>query len=491
MLMVRVSAALLVTLLAVPAAAQPLFTDALPREEFAARRARVMEQIGDGVAVIQGAAASPSYVKFRQANQFFYLSGVEVPRAILVIDGRDKRSTLYLPPRDERAERSEGPVLVPGPEAAALTGVDAALARDLFAAGVIVMGQQGRIVYTPFRPETQGAGSPGNVLGAQAAAAADPWDGRPSREAVFIEKLKAQAPQVTLRNLDPVLDAMRLVKSPREIALIREATRLSALGIAEAMKAAQPGMFEYELEAVSDYVYKKHNAQGIGYFALVAAGKNAHYPHYHAAQTQLADGDFVLYDYAPDFKYYTSDVTRMFPANGRFSPWQREAYTTYLRLYRALMTSIRPGATPRAIMGDAVVKMDAFLKSFTFTDPKIKAAAEQFVTRYRRQQENPRAMLGHWVGMEVHDVTAPFDTLKPGMIFTIEPALTIEADRVYIRLEDMILITETGYENMSESLPYEIDAIEKLMAEDGLGERKPAAPRTSAAAKPQTSGPRR
>jgi Xaa-Pro aminopeptidase len=91
--------------------------------------------------------------------------------------------------------------------------------------------------------------------------------------------------------------------------------------------------------------------------------------------------------------------------------------------------------------------------------------------------------------MEVHDVTAPFDTLKPGMIFTIEPALTIEADRVYIRLEDMILITDTGYENMSESLPYEIDAVEKLMAEDGLGERK-SAPRTSAAPKPQTSGQR-
>ena len=491
--MSRFAAALLVVLLAAPAAAQPpLFTDALPKEEFVARRARVMEQIGDGVAIIQGAGESPSYVKFRQANQFFYLSGVETPRAILVIDGRDKRSTLYVAPRNERMERSEGPVLVPGAEAASLTGVDAVLARDLFAAAVVVFGQQGRTIYTPYRPETQGAGTPGNVLGALAAAAADPWDGRPSREAVFIEKLRAQAPQLTVRNLDPVLDGMRLIKGPREIALIREATRLSALGIAEAMKASQPGMYEYELEAVSDYVYKKHNAQGIGYFALVAAGKNAHYPHYHAAQTQLADGDFVLYDYAPDFKYYTADVTRMFPANGRFSPWQREAYTTYLRLYRSLMTSIRPNATAQTIIGDAVVKMDDFLKSFTFTEPKIKTAAQQFVDRYRRQKDSPRASLGHWVGMEVHDVSAPYETLKPGMIFTIEPALTIEEDRVYIRLEDMILITETGYENMSESLPYEIEAIEKLMAEDGLGERKTAAPRTSGlTTKPQTSGAKR
>jgi len=485
--MPRYVAALLVALAVRSAAAQPLFTDALPKEEFAARRAAVMAQIGDAVAVVQGAAEPAAYVKFRQSNQFFYLCGVEVPRAVLVIDGKDKRTTLFLPPRNERQERSEGPVLSPGAEAAAMTGVDQVVARDQLAATITTLGQQGRTIYTPFRPETQGAGTPGNVLAVAAATLADPWDGRPSREAAFIEKVKTQSPQIEIRNLDPVLDAMRLVKSPREIALIREATRLSALGILEAMKAAQPGMYEYELEAVSDYVYKKHNAQGIGYFALVAAGRNAHYPHYHAAQTALADGDLVLYDYAPDFKYYTSDVTRMFPANGRFSPWQREIYGVYLGLYRALMSSIRPSATPQTIVGDAVVKMEAVLAATRFTDPKIKAAAEQFVARYRAAKESPRASLGHWVGMEVHDVSAPFDVLKPGMIFTIEPALTIPEDRVYIRLEDMILVTDTGYENLSESLPYEIDAIEKATAEDGLGERKPANKTSNSSPRPTST----
>lgn len=472
--MSRILFVLLAFLAAAPAAAQPLFTDALPKEEFAERRAKVMAQIGDGVAIIQGAAESSSYVKFRQSNQFFYLSGVEVPRAILVIDGRARTSTLYLSPRNERQERSEGPVLVPGPEAQSVTGIEAVLPRDRFGAFVIEVGQQGRAVYTPLRPETQGAGTPGSALSVQAATLADPWDGRPSREAVFVSKLKAQAPQLEVRNLDPILDALRLIKSPREIALIREATRLSMLGIAEAMKAAQPGMYEYELEAVSDYLYKKHNAQGIGYFALVATGPNAHYPHYHAAQSQLGAQDLVLYDYAPDFKYYTSDVTRMFPASGRFNAWQREAYGIYLKLYRALMSSIRPNVTAQAIIADAVTKMDAILAQTRFTDPKIKTAAEQFVARYRASKDRPRAMLGHWVGMEVHDVTAPVDVLKPGMVFTIEPALTIEEDRVYIRLEDVIVITETGFENLSESLPYEIDAIEKLMAEPGLGERKPS-----------------
>jgi Xaa-Pro aminopeptidase len=465
---------LLVLLFASAAEAQPLFTDAFPPEEFAARRARVMEAVGDGVAIVQGATEYPASVKFRQANQFFYLCGVEVPRAILVIDGRRRASTLYVAPRNERRERSEGPVLVPGDEAARLTGLERVVARDEFTAFVQALGREGRPVFTPQRPETGMAGTPSDVLGHAAATASDPWDGRLTREAAFTAKLQAYTRGIEIRDLDPIVDAMRLVKSPREIALIREATRLSMLGILEGMKAAQPGMFEYELEAVSDYVYKKHNAQGIGYFALVAAGKNAHYPHYHAAQTQLQDGDFVLYDYAPDFKYYTSDVTRMFPANGRFSPWQREIYTVYLRLYGALMTSIRPGVSVETILNDAIGKMDAVVAGFTFTDPKIQAAAGRFVDRYRMSLKTGRAGLGHWVGMEVHDVTAPYDVLKPGMIFTIEPALTIPEDRVYVRLEDMILITETGYENMSASLPVEIADIEKAMAEDGLGERKPA-----------------
>lgn len=479
--MVRPLITLALVLTAAGASGQPLFTDALPPEEFAARRSRVMAAIGDGAAVLQGAAEWPAYVKFRQHNQFFYLTGVEVPRALVILDGRTKKTTLFLPPRNERMERSEGPVLVPGDEAARLTGIDAVVDREGFGAAIDALAREGRTFYLPHRPETFSSGTPNAVTRHQALTAADPWDGRPSRAEAFIARLRTRiqepaakadaGPQVEIKDLDPVLDRLRLVKSPREIALIREATRLSSLGILEAMKAAQPGMYEYELAAVADYLFRKHNAQGSGYFALVATGANAHYPHYHASQSMLQDGDLVLYDYAPDFKYYTSDVTRMFPANGRFSPWQAEIYTIYLRLYRALMTSIRPGAPAQAIVTAAVGKMEEVLRGFTFTDPKIEAAARRFVDRYR--DGPPRARLGHWVGMEVHDVDAPADVLQPGMVFTIEPALTIPEDRIYIRLEDVILITETGYENLSESLPYEVADIERVMAEDGLGERKP------------------
>jgi Xaa-Pro aminopeptidase len=461
----------LLVLSAHASAQPPLFTDALPVEEFAARRARVIQQIGDGAVVIQGATELPSYHKFRQNNQFFYLTGVEVPRAILVIDGRSRSSTLFLLPRDERAERSEGPVLVPGPEAAKITGIERVLPRAEFLNLVRQFEADSRTLYMPHRLEALGAATPGYTEGHARKSLEDPWDRRTSREMTFIDRVKEKTPSGTIKDLDPILDSMRLIKSAREIALIREATRISGLGIMEAMRSAQPGMYEYELEAIADYVFKKHNSQGIGYFALVAAGKNASWPHYHAAQTRTEDGQLLLFDYAPDYKYYTADVTRMMPVNGRFTRDQRELYTIYLRLYQALMTSIRPGRV-NAILEDAVAKMDKVLASFTFTNAKYKEAAARFVDNYRQRLGSERASLGHMVGMEVHDVTAPMpDGLKPGMIFTIEPALTIPEDRVYVRLEDMILVTETGYENLSSFVPMEVADIEKLMAETGFAEK--------------------
>lgn len=453
--------------------AQPLlFTDALPKEEFAARRARVMAAIGDAIVVIQGATETAAYEIFRQSNQFFYLTGVEVPRAILTIDGRSKISTLYLLPRNERMERSEGPVLSPGDEAVKLTGIDRVLPRDDFATAVKGFGK--RIVYTPFRGETRSAGTPDREAAHAAARRADPWDNQPSREQWFLTRLHEQAPGIEVKNLDPIVDALRLIKSPAEIALLREATRIAGVGIMEAMRSAAPGMYEYEISAIADYVFRKHNAQGVGYFALVAAGTNAAWPHYHASKARLRDGDLVLFDYAPDYKYYTSDVTRMFPANGKFTADQRELYTIYLRLYQALMTSIRPG-TSTAILREAVRKMDGVMGSYNFTNPKYRDAAVRFVDGYRRRAESGGDRgggIGHMVGMEVHDVTVPFNELRPGMVFTIEPALTIPEDRVYVRLEDMILITPGGYENLSGFAPVEIGDIEKLMAEVGFAERE-------------------
>ena len=449
-----------------PTARVAPFATSLPAEEFAARRAKVLDAIGDGVAVLQGAAEYPAFVRFRQNSQFYYLTGVEVPRALLLLDGRARAATLFLPPRDRTLEQSEGPVLVPGDEAARLTGIPRVLARGAFGDALASAAGAGRRLYVPHRPESLGAATPHTATAHAEATAADPWDGRPSRAAQFVMKLREAVPGAAVADLDPILDRLRVIKSPREIALVREATRLAGTAIEEIIRSARPGQREHELEAIADFFFKRGGAQGIGYFALAAAGRNAYYPHYHGGQAELQAGDLVLFDYAPDYRYYTSDVTRMFPASGRFTGGQRERYTVYLRLYQELMRSIRPGATPQRILADAADRMDRVVAGFRFSTRANQDAAESFVEGVRGGAHS-RASLGHMVGMEVHDVQPRADVLLPGMIFTIEPALTIPGERVYIRLEDVILVTESGYENLSGFVPVEPDAIESLMAETG------------------------
>jgi Xaa-Pro aminopeptidase len=467
------SSCLAVLLTFVLQAQSPPVTDAFPPEEFAARRSELLKRIGDAAAVLQGAAERPAEAPFRQNNQFFYLSGIELPRSILLIDGRTKQSSVFLADNERRA-RMWGPLLMPGADAARATGLDNVGTREEFDAALAELAAAKRVIYTPMRPEVLGSGSSGDAAAWARATAADPWDGRPSREQAFVEKLKARAPGTDVKDLDPILDAMRFVKSAREIALIREATRITGLGIVEAMHEAAPGKREYELFAAAEYVFRRHGAQGAAYFPLVATGKNTIYSHYHRDTATLADGDLVQFDYAPDYKYYVSDVTRVFPANGRFTPWQRELYTIYLRLYRALMTSIKPRVPVREITADAVTKMDAALASFAFTDQRIKAAAAQFVDRYRK---STATTLGHSIGMEVHDVGRGGDSLQPGQLFTIEPAMQIPELGLGIRLEDALLVTETGYENLSALVPIEIDEIERVMKDRVRKEDRPPARR--------------
>lgn len=473
----RALAACLVLSLSVPGAslrAQFGFTDAFKPAEFAARRAKVMERIGNGVAVIQGSAEYPGFVTFRQNAQFHYLTGVEVPRAVLVIDGQAHSSTLFLLARNERSERSEGPVLVPGEDTRRITGIEQVVVRDSVISVLSRLAREGRPLFAPFRAESRIAGATAQSKNFDAANAADPLDGQHSREWALVEKLKSLSGGKDVQDLDPILDQLRMIKSPAEIVVMRESARIAELGIMEAMRSARPGMYEYELAAVADYEFRRHAAQGFAYFALVSAGTNAAWPHYHMTASKLGPSELVLFDYAPDYKYYQSDVTRMFPSSGRFTARQREMYTIYLRLYKALESSIKTKVAPRDIIKEAVGKMDKIMAEFRFTDTKIKEAAERFVGGYRN---NPtRNSLGHMVGMETHDVSAAFETLQPGMVFTIEPALTIPDERIYIRLEDVLLITETGVENLSTLAPEEPGAIEKLMREEGIGKRSRVVP---------------
>ncbi len=463
----------------------PLFTTDFPPEEFAARRVEVYKVIGEnGVAVLQGAPSPAGYTRFRQSNEFYYLCGIEVPHAYLLLDGATKRTSLYLPHRNEGRERAEGKML--SAEDAdlikRLSGVDAVFGSDLLAEHLARATRGGgRSLFTPFSPAEGFAMSRDLAVRVIGDYAADPFDGRPSREGALIQSLRARFPQFEIRDLTPTIDRLRLIKSPREIALIKKATRLSGLALMEGMRSTEPGIYEHELDGMAKYVYYRNGAQGEAYYSLIASASNAFYPHYNAGKRRMQDGDFLLMDFAPDVGYYMSDVTRMWPVNGKFNPWQRELYGFYLGCYKSVLKHIRPNVTPQAVIQDAVKEMEALLASTKFSKPAYENAAKAFVANYQRSANNPKASLGHWVGMATHD-DGPYEgPLRAGMVFTIEPALTVPEEKIYVRLEDLIVITATGKEIVSDFVPMEMDAIEKLMKEEGMLQRYPR----DGAAKPQ------
>jgi Xaa-Pro aminopeptidase len=303
--------------------------------------------------------------------------------------------------------------------------------------------------------------------------ASDPWDGSPSREGRLIELLHARFPQFEVKDLSPTLDNLRLIKSPREIALIRKATRLSGLALMEAMRSTVPDISEYQLDAIAKYVYYMNGAQGDAYYSLIASGPNAWWPHYNAGKRVMKDGDFLLMDYAPDVGYYMSDVTRQWPVNGKFSPWQRELYGFYLECYKAILKHIRPGATAAVIKQEAVADMKQALGRTRFSKPTYEAAAREFVNSYAAGAANQCTSLGHWVGMATHDVGQDCGPLRAGMVFTIEPALRVPEEQIYIRLEDVIVIGDSKADILTTFVPMEIPEIEKLMQEEGMLQRYP------------------
>ena len=440
--------------------------------EFTARRALVYDAIGpQGIAIVQGASGVPGFSVFRQSNEFYYLCGVESAHAYLLLNGRTRTSTLYLPHRDAGREQSEGTSL--GAEDAALvtqfTGVEQVRGLEAFATDLIgadLIRPPASTLFTPLSPMETGNDSRDELLSAQARAASDPWDGRPSRESHFVQLLQQRFPQFVVRDLSPTLDAMRIIKSAVEIALIRRATQLAGLGIMEAMRSTRAGVFEYQLDAAAKYVFYLNGARGDGYASIVGGGTNAFIGHYFRKSDVLRDGDLVLMDYAPDYRYYTSDVTRIWPVNGTFTPAQSALYD-YIVAYRdALFRYIRPGVTSDEVLDRAAADMKQYLTGRTFASPAHLKAVQQGVL-FRGHFQHP-------VGMAVHDVGRVRGVpLRAGMVFTIDPMIWIPEERLYIRIEDMALVTDVGVENLSGFVPTRIRDVERTIAEPGVVQDRP------------------
>ncbi len=441
-------------------------------EEFQERRSKIFEAIGNNsIALIQGAASVAGFKVFRQTNTFYYLCGLESEHAYLLLNGKNKTSSIYLPHRNEGRERSQGKIL--SAEDAdlvkKLTGVERVrglefLANDLVGTGLINRGAP--YLYTPLSPAETGNDSRDEILHGQARAASDQWDSQSTREARFKNLIMERFPQFEIRDLSPILDAMRLIKSPKEIEIIRIATEIAGLAIMEAMRSTKPGVYEYQLDAAAKYIFYQHDAQGDGYPSIIGGGTNAYMGHYFHKTDVLNDGDLVLMDYAPDYHYYTSDVTRIWPVNGKFSEEQSALYEFIVAYRDALFHYIKPGVTSNDVLKNAAADMKEYLIGKSFVKPAHLKAVQKGLT-FRGHFQHP-------VGMAVHDVGRVHGiTLQEGMVFTIDPMIWIPEERLYIRIEDVAVVTKTGVENLSAFVPSKIEDVERTIKEKGLTEFRP------------------
>jgi len=436
-----------------------------PPVEFQARWQRIFEQIGDQAqAVLQGAEDPGAFVYPRQGNDFYYLCGVENPGAYLVLDGRTRKVTLYLPSAGRPRRAPLNPAVPKKPtwermlslddpdKVKRFTGVDEV--RSVSELKAFTAG----IIYTLFSPAEGLAQPRAAANGRNQKIAADYWDSRVSKEKNFIALLKSRHPQTELRDLTPLLDEMRSVKNPREIEVMRKAGQLAGQGLNAAMKATKPGVYEYQLEAAARFVFLDHGARLEGYNSTVASGvTNISNGHYCFNSSQLKDGDLVLMDYSPDYGYYTSDIGRVWPVNGKFAGYQREICQVILEYHKTVLSRIRPGARVRDIMADAAQAMEPILARTKFSKPEYENACRKMVT-------TGGGVFSHTVGMTVHDVgsysRAP---LKTGQVFSIDPAVRVPEENLYLRVEDTVAVTDKGVEVLTAAAPIELDEIEKMI----------------------------
>ena len=443
------------------------------KEDFAERRAKIFEKIGkNAIAIIQGAKGTADFNVFRQSNEFYYLSGIETPHAYLLLDGRNQKTTLYLSHRDADRERNEGKIfsVEDADLIKELTGIDNVRSVEFLSLDLVGKGllrPPAALLYTPLSPAETGTDSRDELLNEQARVSSNPWDGQPSREARFRELLNLRAPQFEVRDLSPILDALRNIKSKKEIDVIRKATEIAGLGIIEAMRSTEPGVFEYQLDAAAKYIFYMHGARGDGYASIIGGGSNAYLGHYFRKTDSLKDGDLVLMDYAPDYRYYTSDVTRMWAVNGKFNQEQRDLYNFILAYRDALFKYIRPGVTSDFVLDSAAKDMEQYLIGKIFAKPAHLKAVQEGL-KFRGHFQHP-------VGMAVHDVGVVRGVkLEPGMVFTIDPMIWIPEEKLYIRMEDVVVVTADGAENLSAFVPSTIEDIERTMTEKGLIQFRPA-----------------
>ena len=454
---------------------------------YAERRARVAAQLGPGgIAIVPTAPERQrnrdSDFPYRHDSYFYYLTGFTEPNAWLVVTG-DGRSTLFCAPKDAEREIWDGYRL--GPDATPATlGVDAAFSVAQLDRELPRLLENRAAVWYPFATHA----------------------GLESRIDGWLAQVRARVRYGALcpneqRDLCAVLDEMRLVKDARELATMRRAGEISAAAHMRAMqlsarmlRAGEP-VAEYHLEAELLHEFRRRGAQSVAYNSIVAAGANACVLHYRASDAPVRKGELVLIDAACELDGYASDITRTFPADGRFSGPQRALYDLVAASQQAAFDATRPGARFNDPHDAAVKVLAQGLLDLGLLDASKVGSVEDAIAQ-RAYFPFYMHRTSHWLGMDVHDcgsyvepgeagqtserrdplsgeliVDRPSRILRPGMVLTLEPGIYVrpapgvpeQFHHIGIRIEDDAVVTETGCELISRGVPVAADDIEALM----------------------------
>ncbi len=433
---------------------------AAERKALARRRRQLMQAAGDGAILVLPAAperirSRDTHYPYRQDSDFWYLTGCAEPEAVLaLVPGRKHgESILFCRDRDPEREGWDGPRLGPEGAIAALGMDDAYPISDIDDILPGLLEGRRQVHYHLGRD----ADFDLKLIG---------WLNRVRAQA----RQGAQPPQEFLA-LGHLLDEMRLYKSADEIRLMQRAADISVQAHRAAMRAARPGVHEYELQAELERVFRLHAAEP-AYSSIVGAGANACVLHYRDNRARARDGELVLIDAGAEYRGYAADITRTFPVNGRFSREQRRLHDLVCSAQAAALAQARPGVPYEAGHDAAVRTLAEGLLSLGL----LKGSLDEVVASgdYRRFY---RHKTGHWLGLDVHDVgeyriDGQSRVLEPGMVFTIEPGLYIGADDasvpakwrgIGIRIEDDVLVTAGGHRVLTDALERSADEIEALM----------------------------
>lgn len=443
--------------------------DLLPPSFHKDRREKVMKEIGqDAVAILYSAPVRTRNgdveYQYRQDDNLYYLTGFPEPNAILLlapkgITVRDMADTsksitvreiLFTQPRDLFRETWDGRRY--GPEGAVrLRGLEHAMTNDEFSSQFrrLLFGSGIKSIYVPpFASDFSG----------EIAELMKPVQS-------LIDQSRSRHLTIEIRDPSPIIYKMRAVKTKEEIEILAKATQISALAHAQAMMSTEPGMYEYELSALYEYVFRKMGAEYGGYPNIVGAGENSIILHYNTNRKQMKDGEVVLADCAAEYHGYSSDVTRTWPVNGKFTPAQRAIYQIVLDAQNAAIAMMKPGVAWSDISNKSAEVIEDGLFKLGLIREKNRREFRKFFLHG----------LGHPVGLNVHDVGQPI--LEPGMIYTVEPGIYIgevegvdpKYHNIGVRIEDVILVTEGEPKLLSGDAPREINAIESLMRKKGIG----------------------